>query len=158
MKRLAMWFAGTATIVVLLLGYHTSTNRGALGTTNGSVPAALSTHQPSTAAAKGGQHRQPSSRKTKPATKSFAGVTVQTSRGPVEVKLRVRAGKIVGVSVPVHPNANSVSRKINARALPLLVHETVSAQSAKIDMISGATITSGGYLQSLQSAIDKAGI
>lgn len=40
----------------------------------------------------------------------------------------------------------------------MLVQSTLQAQSAKIDMVSGATVTSGGYLQSLQSALDQAGI
>ncbi|MBO0812232.1 MAG: FMN-binding protein [Microlunatus sp.] len=161
MRRIAMWFAGTATIVILLFGYHTSTNRGALGTTDSSVPATSSADQlsgSSPAAAKRERHRKSSGHKAKAATTSFTGKIVQTSRGPVEVKLKVRAGKIIGVSVPIHPDADSVSQKINAHAVPLLVHETMSAQSDKIDMISGATITSGGYVESLQSALDKAGI
>ncbi|MBO0812279.1 MAG: FMN-binding protein [Microlunatus sp.] len=178
MRRIAMWLAGTATIVILLFGYHTSTNRGTVGPVgSGSAPGI-----PSGAGASGGaprdpsrsSHRAPKSKhhkhshgtnasKSKSTTASataqtFTGQTAQTYRGPVQVSITVRAGKIIKVDVPVHPNADAQSQMINAYAVPLLVHETMSAQSDKIDMISGATITSGGYVQSLQSALDKAGI
>jgi uncharacterized protein with FMN-binding domain len=46
--------------------------------------------------------------------------------------------------------------QINQQAVPMLVSETTSAQSAQIDMVSGATYTSQGYAQSLQSALDQA--
>ena len=48
--------------------------------------------------------------------------------------------------------------EINDYALPILIQETLDAQSADIDMVSGATVTSDGYLQSLQSALDQAGL
>jgi uncharacterized protein with FMN-binding domain len=50
------------------------------------------------------------------------------------------------------------SQQINSQAAPYLLQETLSAQSAHIDAISGATYTSAGYVQSLQSALDQAGI
>ena len=58
--------------------------------------------------------------------------------------------------MPEYPNGNGRDQQINSYALPQLVSETLSAQSASIDMVSGATYTSQGYLQSLQSAIDQA--
>jgi uncharacterized protein with FMN-binding domain len=60
------------------------------------------------------------------------------------------------VAVLQYPNGNSRDGEINSYALPILIRETVNAQSANIDMVSGATITSGGYVQSLQSALDEA--
>ena len=60
------------------------------------------------------------------------------------------------VAVPRYPNGGGRDQEINSYALPQLVDETVTAQSAQIDMVSGATYTSQGYLASLQSAIDKA--
>ena len=56
------------------------------------------------------------------------------------------------------PNGNPKDVEINNYALPLLVQETLDQQSAAIDMVSGATVTSTGYLQSLQSALDEAGL
>jgi uncharacterized protein with FMN-binding domain len=176
MRRIALWFAGTATIVVLLLGYHTSTNRGTIGTTGDPVPGAptggvaatpsgtgRSSTSPPPTEKHGRRRHSPThtsgSHSPKTATtRTVTGQTVATARGPVEVKLTVRGGKIIKVDVPVHPNADAQSQMINSYALPLLVHETIAAQGAKIDMVSGATITSGGYVQSLQSALDQAGI
>lgn len=76
----------------------------------------------------------------------------------MEVEITVSDGKITKVSVPVSPSGNGRDLEINDRALPVLVQETLDAQSAKIDMVSGATVTSDGYLTSLQSALDQAGI
>jgi uncharacterized protein with FMN-binding domain len=62
------------------------------------------------------------------------------------------------VAVVQYPNGNPRDAEINSQALPILIQETTSAQSADIDMVSGATVTSTGYLQSLQSALDQAGL
>jgi hypothetical protein len=56
-----------------------------------------------------------------------------------------------------YPNSNGKDQEINANALPILIQETLKAQSAKIDMVSGPTCTSTGYLTSLQSALDRRG-
>jgi uncharacterized protein with FMN-binding domain len=76
----------------------------------------------------------------------------------VQVKITVQDGKLTKVTVLQQPNGNRRDQEINDQALPILIDETVSAQSAKIDMVSGATVTSDGYLESLQAAIDEAGI
>jgi uncharacterized protein with FMN-binding domain len=55
-----------------------------------------------------------------------------------------------------YPSGNNTDEQINSYALPTLVRATLDAQSANIDMVSGATVTSGGYVQSLQSALDQA--
>jgi len=65
-------------------------------------------------------------------------------------------GKITSVQGVQQPDGNRRDEEINASAVPTLVQETLDAQSAKIDMVSGATVTSEGYLQSLQSALDQA--
>jgi uncharacterized protein with FMN-binding domain len=57
-----------------------------------------------------------------------------------------------------YPSGNGKDQQINARALPILVSEALEAQSASIDMVSGATVTSEGYVQSLQAALDAAGL
>jgi uncharacterized protein with FMN-binding domain len=74
------------------------------------------------------------------------------------VQLTVKAGKITQVSVVQYPNGNGRDQEINSYALPILTQETTEAQSASIDMVSGATVTSNGYIQSLQSAIDQANL
>jgi uncharacterized protein with FMN-binding domain len=76
----------------------------------------------------------------------------------VQVQITVADGKITAVDVPVYPSNNPRDQEINSYALPALVQETLDRQSANIDMVSGATVTSDGYLQSLQSALDRAGL
>lgn len=87
---------------------------------------------------------------------TYTGDSVGTRYGPVQVQITVSGGSISAVDVVDYPSDNPRDRQINQQALPMLVSETTSAQSAQIDLISGATYTSEGYLQSLQSAIDRA--
>lgn len=91
-------------------------------------------------------------------TKTYTGDVAQTRWGPVQVAITVASGKITEVAVPQYPNGNPKDAQINAYALPILIQETTAQQSAQIDMISGATVTSEGYLASLQSALDQAGL
>ncbi|MEJ6553551.1 FMN-binding protein [Microbacterium esteraromaticum] len=87
---------------------------------------------------------------------TYTGDSAGTRYGPVQVQITVSGGSISAVDVLDYPSDNPRDRQINQRALPMLISETTSAQSARVDMISGATYTSEGYLQSLQSAIDQA--
>jgi uncharacterized protein with FMN-binding domain len=94
-------------------------------------------------------------------TSSSASIVVNgspgdTPFGPVQVQLTIKAGKIVSASAIVFPQGSGRDQEINAYAIPILQQETVAAQSAQIDSVSGATYTSGGYQQSLQSALDAA--
>ena len=88
----------------------------------------------------------------------MTGSVAQTRWGPVQVELTVANGKITKVSVIQYPSGNGKDQEINSYALPILVQETVDAQSANIDMVSGATVTSDGYVRSLQSALDQANL
>ena len=81
-----------------------------------------------------------------------------TQWGPVQVQLTVAGGTISKVTVLQYPSGNGKDQEINDYALPILTQETVDAQSAQIDMVSGATVTSNGYLESLQSALDQANL
>jgi uncharacterized protein with FMN-binding domain len=76
----------------------------------------------------------------------------------VQVKITVQSGKITKITVLQQPDGNHKDAEINSYALPILIDETVQDQSADIDMVSGATVTSQGYVQSLQAALDEAGI
>lgn len=87
---------------------------------------------------------------------TFTGSPTSTRYGPVQVQITVTGGKIVDVQAVEYPTDNSRDRQINERAIPQLVSETLNAQSADIHLVSGATYTSQGYLDSLQSAIDQA--
>ena len=146
MRRIVIWLASTITIVVLLFGYHTSTNKS---TSAATVPSASAPTTTSSSQASSGNSSN---------IKTYTGSVAQTRWGPVQVKITVQDGKLTKVTVLQQPNGNRRDQEINDQALPILIDETVSAQNAKIDMVSGATVTSEGYLQSLQAAIDEAGI
>jgi uncharacterized protein with FMN-binding domain len=155
MKRIVLWLASTVTIVVLLFGYHTSTNdtsAAASSSASSSVPPAA-TSEPS-----GNASSSSSGSTSSGSTKSYTGSVAQTRWGPVQVKITVQDGKITKVAVLQQPNGNPKDVEINDYALPVLIQDTLDAQSAQIDMISGATVTSEGYVRSLQAAIDEAGI
>ncbi|SEN73937.1 FMN-binding protein [Nonomuraea pusilla] len=100
--------------------------------------------------------------KKSPSARSAAGGAtgdvVDTRWGPVQVRIAVSGKKITGVDVVQYPDGNRRDREISAVALPTLKEETLSKQSADIDTVSGATYTSEGYIRSLQSAIDRAGL
>jgi hypothetical protein len=83
------------------------------------------------------------------------GKVASTSYGPVQIQLIERSGKIVRVAVLVQPVNTLNDIQIGKFAFPKLISETLTAQDAKIDAVSGATYTSAGYVQSLQSALDK---
>jgi uncharacterized protein with FMN-binding domain len=68
----------------------------------------------------------------------------------------VKNGKITAAQAVVFPQENPRDQEINSFAVPQLNSEAVQAQSGNIDAVSGATVTSGGYIQSLQSAVDQA--
>ena len=87
---------------------------------------------------------------------TYTGSVASTRWGHVQVTITVTDGQITSVSVPTYPNTNGRDKEINAYALPILKQETLSAQSADIDTVSGATVTSDGYKQSLQAALDAA--
>ena len=75
--------------------------------------------------------------------------------GPVQAIITVKNKKITSVSISTSPE-NARSQFIDDQAVPMLQQETLQAQSASIDEISGATMTSGAYIESLQSAVKKA--
>jgi uncharacterized protein with FMN-binding domain len=85
-----------------------------------------------------------------------AGGVVDTQYGPVQVEITVRGGRIVKAHTLQHPSGDGQTDRINGYAVPQLDQEAMSAQSAQIDTVSGATFTSEGYRRSLQSALDAA--
>lgn len=85
----------------------------------------------------------------------FKGPSEDMRWGPVRASITVKNKKITKVGITVSPE-NPRSQFIDDQAVPLLKSETLQAQSASIDVISGATMTSDAFIQSLQSAIKKA--
>jgi uncharacterized protein with FMN-binding domain len=144
MTRIALWLMSTLTVLVLLFGYSTST--AGPGTVGGRT-AIISAGGTATSNSAGAG-----------STATVAGAVAQTRWGPVQVEITVTGGTIADVAVVEYPTGNSRDRQINQAALPVLVSETMDAQSAHIDMVSGATVTSEGYVESLQAALDEAGL
>jgi uncharacterized protein with FMN-binding domain len=148
-KRIVLWFMSTLTVVTLLFGYHTSTTPQA-GSGATSVLADPGSGTTSGSSAAGGDASSSAS--------TVTGPSAGTRWGPVQVELTVEGGTITGVRVVEYPTGNRKDRQINAEAIPILVQETLDAQGADIDMVSGATVTSEGYVESLQAALDQAGL
>jgi hypothetical protein len=145
MRRIVLWFMSTVTVVVLLFGYSTST----------SGPAAVGGQASAVAA---GDPVSGGGTSTSSSAVTVTGPSADTRWGPVQVQITVDGSTITDVTVPVYPSGNGRDQQINAYALPMLIKDTLDAQSADIDMITGATVTSEGYLQSLQGALDQAGL
>ncbi len=89
---------------------------------------------------------------------TFTGTSVQTRFGPVQVQITVANGSITDVTALQLTDKDQRSVSISNRAAPVLRQEVLAAQSANVQGVSGATYTSDGYLSSLQSALDQAGL
>jgi uncharacterized protein with FMN-binding domain len=85
---------------------------------------------------------------------TITGKVANTVYGPVQVELVVKSHKIVKVAVLEQPANTIHDIQIGEFAFPKLISETLTAQNAKIDAVSGASYTSAGYISSLQSAVD----
>ena len=148
LRRIVLASAATVSGMVLLLSLKPhSTPTAALA-----VPAPSSS--PSTSSAAGSSGGSGGSVST--GTKTVTGSTIQTRWGPVQVKITLKSGKLTDVTAVQYPTDNPRDQEINSYALPRLRSEALQAQSANIDTVSGATYTSDGYRQSLQSALDSA--
>ncbi|MEV7758799.1 FMN-binding protein [Microbacterium sp. NPDC089180] len=168
MKRIVYAVMATVTGLVLLFSYRTSVapdSAGALsdvapvstGTTAAApapTPSASSSSSSASGSSSSGAAGQTTSRGLRDGT--YTGSSANTRYGPVQVQITVSGGSITDVQVPEYPSSNGRDQQINSRALPTLMQETIQAQSAQVDMVSGATYTSTGYRTSLQSALDQA--
>ncbi|MFD8214439.1 FMN-binding protein [Streptomyces sp. NPDC059697] len=150
LRRVTLAAATTVTGFVLLLSLkpHTPPTVAQASSSAGRSPS--QSQSPS---------RTPSPGSTKSTgTKTVTGDTVQTRWGPVQVRVTLKNGKITDVTAVSYPTENPRDQEINSYAIPQLRREALAAQSAQIDSVSGASYTSDGYKQSLQSALDSAGL
>ena len=155
MRRIVFAILSTITTLVLLFSYHTSTNVAASSTV-AQLPA---TPAAPVSPGSGSQPRSSTKNGSSAVTSSpanYTGAAADTRWGPVQVRITVQGGKISASQAVQYPQGTNHDAQINGYALPILNQEAVQHQSASIDTVSGATVTSGGYLQSLQSAIDQA--
>ena len=182
-KRGAIALVATTLAVILLISFKTpgtvtlgaaSTTGSGTGTgTNPSLGSALSSRPSSNSgSSSSGPPSNSGTAATAPTTSTATATTAPTTAtaaatvtgkvfstpyGPVEVQITVDNGKITDVQalkLPTHGDSGQISSYVK----PILASETLQAQSAKIDVVSGATYTSLAYAGSLQSALDQAGI
>ena len=104
----------------------------------------------------GSQASQPTSSAT--AATTVMGSLATNQYGQLQVKLTVKDGKITDVGFATFTASDDHSVGIDQSAVPILIQETIAAQSAQIQGVSGATYTTSSYEQSLQAAIDKAAL
>lgn len=156
-RRIVLGFMSTVTVVVLLFGYHTSTSSRRDGGSSAAAPVEGTTAPSPAPTAPSSSAAGSSGAAGSAAARTVTGAAADTRWGPVRVQVTVQGRRITAVRVVDQPDGNRRDQQSNARALPVLVRETLSAQSADIDMVSGATVTSDGYVRSLQSALDQAG-
>ncbi|WP_426517118.1 FMN-binding protein [Diaminobutyricibacter sp. McL0618] len=128
-----------------------STHAVSLAPTTSAPP----TPSPSTSAPAAAAPSASASAPAAAAPRTVDGAVEQTPYGPIQVQLTYTGTKITAVTELQSPSDRGRSVEINQQAGPILEQEVLSSQSAKIDTVSGATYTSDGYAQSVQSAIDK---
>jgi len=87
---------------------------------------------------------------------SYTGSVADAFYGNIQVQAIISGGRITDVKFLQSPNDRNTSIEINSQAMPLLKQEAIQAQSAQVDGVSGATASSGAFIQSLQSALQQA--
>jgi uncharacterized protein with FMN-binding domain len=138
--------AATASSVVLLLALKQP------GNTVAEASSQAGSQVPPAGSASAGNGAVPAGGET------VLGDVAATQYGDVQVQLTLSGGRITGAQTVKAPSADAQSRQIAADAIPKLNQAVMTAQSAQIDAVSGASYTSEGYIKSLQSALDKAGL
>ena len=152
MRRAVLTLGGTVAGLAALMSFKTHAATSVAETTPplAAPSSARATPAPSKSAApKSAAPKQPSAR-------TVTGEVANTQRGPMQVELTLDGQRITKVTVLQRTDDGTESDQIDATAIPRLTSETLAAQSARIDAVSGASYTSAGYIQSLQSALDQA--
>jgi hypothetical protein len=167
-RRITLWIVSTMAAVVLLFSYRTSTvgaTPSPASVAAANPPGIVSGPAPAGPADTGssdpGGASAPSTSAAPPRAGGSLvvnGKVIQTPYGPVQVQAHITNGRITDV-VPLQlTSGRRRDDEINAYAVPQLHDEALAAQSANIDVVSGATYTSEGYIKSLQAALDAAHI
>lgn len=158
LRRVTLAAATTVTGFVLLLSLKPHTAPTVAQATSSAGQSQSPSRSPAPGSSSGSSSEGSSGSTKSSGTKTVTGDTVQTRWGPVQVRVTLKNGKITDVTAVSYPSDNPRDQEINSYALPQLRREALAAQSARIDSVSGATYTSDGYQQSLQSALDSAGL
>lgn len=143
MRRAPIILSSTIAGVAAVLAFNPQT--GPAGTVAEAPLPALVAPQPQTSSS------------AKP-TGIFLGPAVPNQYGIVRVQIAANRGRVVDVRAVQLPDGDGKSQEISRQAAPALKQQTLTAQSAQIDGVSGATYTSDGYRRSLQAALDQAAL
>ncbi|MGW2618722.1 FMN-binding protein [Streptomyces sp. NPDC001500] len=158
LRRIALASAATVSGMVLLLSLKPHTTPSVAGLAASPAPSGGSSASSGGggSGASGGSSGSSGSGGSATGTRTLTGDSVDTRYGQVQVRVTLTDGKITDVTAVAYPQDNPRDQQINSYAVPQLTREALTAQSADIDTVSGATYTSDGYRQSLQSALDAA--
>jgi uncharacterized protein with FMN-binding domain len=157
MRRSLIAVAGTIAGLAALLGYKSGTPPTRL-TATPTTDAAPTDGTPSTSPTTPTSSAPRTTPTTAPAPtrRTGTGPDVPNRFGDVQVRVTMSGGRLIDVTAVVLPTDRPRSAAISQQAAPILRSEALSAQSANIDIVSGATYTSESYARSLQGAIDAA--
>jgi uncharacterized protein with FMN-binding domain len=165
MRRLLLALASTAAGLAAVLSFKTHSAAetsnvaapatGAQSSTSG-TPAGTGTTAGTGSAAATPTGGTGSTGGTAAGTQTLTGAVDNTPYGPMQVEVILQGHKITDVKVLQQTDTGTMSQQIDTNAIPQLTRETLTAQSARIDAVSGASYTSAGYIKSLQNALDKA--
>lgn len=164
MLRAVLTLTGTAAGLAALLTFksHPATITAApppasSQATSGTAPTSAATTHPAAGKSPAATKSQAATGKSQAvAARTVTGTVANTQYGPMQIQLTLTGQKITKVTVLQRTNDGAESDQIDSTAIPKLTSETLTAQSAGIDAVSGASYTSSGYIKSLQSALDKA--
>ncbi|MDD5693601.1 MAG: FMN-binding protein [Patescibacteria group bacterium] len=87
---------------------------------------------------------------------NYTGDSIDAYYGNVQVKATIQGGKVTDIQFLDYPKDRRTSQNINSQATPILKQEAIQVQNSNVDIVSGATLTSQAFTQSLQSALDQA--
>jgi uncharacterized protein with FMN-binding domain len=170
MRRAILTLGSTAVGLAALLSFKTHSDAAAVADPGASPAASSAAGAPTAPAAptmkpkaKASSTASPKAKATmsagsggSTASRTITGAVETTMYGPMQVKVTLEGQKITAVAVVQETNDGQESQQIDSFSIPKLTAETLAAQSARIDTVSGATTTSTGYIGSLQSALDQA--
>lgn len=142
---------------ILLAGWQSGAHIADTGTaTTTSLGSSASAAGGTTTGTSGSSSATSSGTKTTTTAATYDGTAVQTRFGTVQVRVTIQGGKITELTALQLTDAERKSAQISSRAAPVLRSEVLQAQSADVQTVGGATVTSDAYLTSLQAALDAA--
>lgn len=155
MRRVILAITGTVAGLVALLSFKSHSGTVPVASTSGTGSSSSSSSSSASSSARTipGEFQSAVGTLTTGET-TVTGKVANTVYGPVQIELVVKSHKIVKVAVLEQPTNTIHDIQIGEFAFPKLISETLTAQNAKVDAVSGASYTSAGYISSLQSAVD----